>query len=166
MIGKPNTNRYAIQPDGSAHVITKKGDVFVVDRSDLETVMAYGWWLSNSGYAVAGRYRRGGGSHRILMHRLLCPTSPDKPGVDHIDRDKLNNRRGNLRACTQADNLKNAKGHRDSRTGIKGVSRTYNDRFRARVGGHLVGTFRTIEEAQSAVISFRAAAHGEFARHA
>ena len=40
------------------------------------------------------------------MHRLILG-DPPTPSIDHIDRDKLNNRRANLRACTDSENSRN-----------------------------------------------------------
>ena len=48
--------------------------------------------------------------------------------VDHIDGDKLNNRKENLRECTRANNLKNRKLNHNNKTGHKGVFwYDYND---------------------------------------
>jgi hypothetical protein len=57
--------------------------------------------------------------HRIAYF-LLHGTVP--PVVDHIDGNKTNNRPGNLRAATQAQNVRNAGLSAKNTSGLKGVS--------------------------------------------
>jgi len=42
--------------------------------------------------------------------------------IDHINRDKLDNRRCNLRVCNYFENAQNSVAHKDSKSGLKGVS--------------------------------------------
>ena len=41
--------------------------------------------------------------------------------VDHINRNPLDNRRSNLRICTQQDNAKNKSKYKNNNSGFKGV---------------------------------------------
>lgn len=56
----------------------------------------------------------------VKMHRLLI-NPKDGMQIDHIDGDRINNQRLNLRACTQAENCRNTKKHTDNTSGFKGV---------------------------------------------
>ena len=53
--------------------------------------------------------RSGGRSYSMSIHRLVAiafiPNKDNLPCVDHIDGDKTNNLVGNLRWCTQKENL-------------------------------------------------------------
>jgi hypothetical protein len=70
----------------------------VVDLADFEDVARFNWSQASNGYAQRGS-GKGRGVTCILMHRYLLGLSPGDGMVgDHIDRDRLNHRRENLRA--------------------------------------------------------------------
>jgi HNH endonuclease len=75
-------------------------------------------------------------------------------GVDHIDLDPTNNRWENLRAADQSQNAVNTRRRKDNTSGFKGVSKTANGRWQARlyVKGKkiVVGTYATPQEAFNA----------------
>lgn len=86
--------------------LTNSDNVFVID-SDQEGVVRQvrSWSLNNSGHVI-GRHPVHG---NILVHRLLMLDALDKsdierPCVDHLDRDPLNNRISNLRIVDYATN--------------------------------------------------------------
>lgn len=107
-------------------------------------------------------------THRYYLHRLVWLYVHGEPvpiQIDHIDRDRANNRIANLRAATPSQNIANSKGY--GRLGVKGV-RSYKGSFRAHIrlngkGMHL-GTFPTIEEAAAAYRDAAIRLQGEFAR--
>lgn len=105
-----------------ARVKLSQGAFALVDDDDLELLGPRSWSLSTEGYAVAkinGKQKR---MHRIIMQ------AKDSEVVDHINGDKLDNRRANLRLCSHAENRRNGRTRRDSSSGYKGV------RFEPRTG--------------------------------
>jgi hypothetical protein len=75
----------------------------VVDVADEELVCWHRWHLTPQGYAACGRH--------MNMHRLLLQGQIGHGRVvDHINRDKLDNRRENLRVTTLARNGQNTGG--------------------------------------------------------
>ena len=70
--------------------------------------------------------RKDGNTHQYLVHRLVAeafiPNPDDKPLVDHIDRNPLNNRVSNLRWCSSAENNRNATKQTNTSSSFKGVS--------------------------------------------
>lgn len=91
--------------------------IALVDASDHELVAGRRWHLHAQGYACTG-----GGSSRSLMHRLILNLAKgDGHSVDHINRDKLDNRRANLRICTHAENMQNL-GAKGGSSQYRGVS--------------------------------------------
>lgn len=96
-----------------------KGMVAVVDDDDWEWLSLFKWisWKNQSGnwYAVRDRAHRK--PKRIYMHRFILGSPMD--GVDHWDRDGLNNQRQNLRLANKSQNASNSKCR--SPYGFKGV---------------------------------------------
>ena len=81
-----------------------QGKVVIVDDEDFEWLNQWKW-LYNGGYAIrsVGPYKN---RKHIRMHRLIMDT-PDHLEVDHINWDKLDNRRSNLRNVTRSENQRN-----------------------------------------------------------
>lgn len=89
-----------------------------VDDEDFERVMRYKWYYNN-GYAVRSIE---GGRKKLRLHRLILD-APNDMFVDHIDGNKLNNCKSNLRLCTKSENGKNVTvKKRGSSSRYKGVS--------------------------------------------
>lgn len=88
--------------------------------------------------------------------------------VDHEDLDGLNNRWGNLRQATKAQNAANSPTPLTNTTGFKGVSRCRGGRYRAsiRIDGRQVwlGRFATPEAAHEAYCRAAVSRSGEYAR--
>lgn len=105
-----------------------KGKFAIVDDADFEWLNQWKWSYTGHmrgeqfGYAVRrvypnGRYEKG---VTILMHRLImCPSNEQQ--VDHIDNDRLNCRRLNMRLCSRRENLCNKIRAKNNKTGFKGV---------------------------------------------
>jgi hypothetical protein len=89
-------------------------------------------------------------------------------GVDHRDMDGLNNRWGNLRSATKAQNAANTKILRTNTTGFKGVSLSKNGRYRATIKINdrqkWLGYFDTPEEAHAAYCRAALERSGQYAR--
>lgn len=122
-------------------------------------------WSDPAGYIyirVFGKLRQ---AHRIAW--LVVHGEWPKENIDHRNRRPWDNRIANLRECTQKQNLANTTVRRDSRTGLKGVTKMPHGRFRAQINQdgkqrHL-GMFATAEEAHSAYVTAALALRGEFA---
>lgn len=77
-----------------------RGQIALVDAEDYERVNQHKWNCLNFGAAQARI-----GSERVQMHRfILGLTKEDKRVVDHINHNKLDNRRCNLRIVTAQQN--------------------------------------------------------------
>ena len=105
-------------------------------------------------------------NHRIIfyLHNGYIPEI-----IDHIDRDRGNNKIENLRPATNLLNTRNSTIPSNNTTGVKGVRVVKGGKFEARVckdrQTYQVGTFETLEGAKEAVRSFREELHGEFHCH-
>lgn len=86
-----------------------------VDDQDFDFLSQWKWQY-NGGYAIHSSR-----TNRLSMHLLLLQ-APEGKEIDHINRDKLDNRRSNLRIVTRNENQWNRGLSRNNRSGIKGVS--------------------------------------------
>lgn len=80
--------------------------------------------------------------------------------LDHINRDRGDNRIENLRPCTHSQNLGNARAKRGQYKGVSFCKAT--QRWRAQLNGH-IGRFDTPEEAALAYNEAAKKHYGEFA---
>lgn len=146
-----------------------KGAMTLVDDGDYEMLMQNSWYLTAQGYAA-----RSSSLRRVRfclqMHRAIT-SAPRHFHVDHINCDKLDNRRANLRICTAAQNQGNRRHTRGRR--FKGVmfraGKNYGaKRYVAEIysGGRstYLGIFHTEIEAALAYDAAARITYGEFAR--
>ena len=116
----------------------------LVDSEDYPLVSQYKWHLSGAGYAVRTVERR----KKMYLHRIINRT-PEGKFTDHINSDRLDNRKANLRTCYRSGNAMNAikpKG----KSGFIGVYATGKSwRARVKVDGIMrhLGSFATPEAA-------------------
>lgn len=146
-----------------------KGCVALVDDEDFERLNAVKWKLNNCGYAVRNLPRTDGPRGQEMLHRAVLRLAKGDPmQADHINGDKLDNRRCNLRACTQQQNILNRPANSTSKSGVKGVYRREGSSvWLAAIGAngkrHYLGRFSTIDEARTAYNQAALQLHGEFA---
>ena len=102
-----------------------------------------------------------------LAHRLVakewCPNPEDKPCVDHIDGNRLNNRAVNLRWATHSENLWNQSKHKASTSKYKGVSK-HGDKWLVHIRSQHVGIFKDEKEAAIAYNNHAKEHFGVFAK--
>ncbi len=104
--------------NGTREIPITQNKVAVVDEADFEWLNQWKWSAAKhsdcDGGVVHWSARRTGCNNRkslaILMHRVILEAKKGEIS-DHIDRDGLNNRRGNLRICTTAQNGLNRVGY-------------------------------------------------------
>jgi hypothetical protein len=154
-----------------ATLVKVRGGHTLVDECDVVLVLAYPWLIDHHGYVVR-RFSVGGRNNRrqrqIALHREINAT-PAELVTDHIDGDKLNNTRANLRSVDRKKNSQNRKMHAGNISGFKGV--TYHKpsgRYAARITvgykqKHL-GMFGTAEEAAECYAKAAPLYHGDAVR--
>ena len=100
-----------------------------------------------------------------LLARVFIPNPLNKPFVDHINGDKLDNRLENLRYATHSENTANRK-KCNSETGYKGVSMTHNGKYKSSIchqgKSYYLGVFDTPKEAHDAYCKKGKELHKEF----
>lgn len=101
---------------------TNKGEMFYFDLDDYEKINKYCWVQSN-GYIVAREY--GSQNKNINMHRLIMNMLDNDDSniyIDHINHNKSDNRKLNLRLVTNSQNQMNRKTPLNNTSGVIGVS--------------------------------------------
>ena len=91
-----------------------------IDLADYPLVSKYTWGISSNGYVISYSLRRKTGK-LIHLHRLLTDCPPNMK-VDHINHNRLDNRRENLRVCTSQQNNLNVRKYAKSTSKYKGVT--------------------------------------------
>jgi hypothetical protein len=93
---------------------------------------------------------------RYFAHRLVAqtyiPNYSELPCIDHIDRNRKNNKVENLRWITESKNCLNRPVHKNNKLGIKNISKTNQNTycFTKMVQGKIISKwFKTLEEAEN-----------------
>ena len=118
-------------------------------------------YAKHNGVGTVAGYKHNAGYWRItfngkqhLAHRLIWvyvhgywPTGE----IDHINRNRLDNRIENIRDVDRVENARNTGTRIDNKTGVPGVSITKQGNYQARIKDRkkhrCIGTFQTLDEA-------------------
>jgi hypothetical protein len=146
-----------------------QGKFAIVDDEDYDFLIQWKWHLSNRGYARRNNYVEGVivNPKSILMHRVILG-DPIGFQVDHINGDKLDNRKSNLRVCTTGENARNRGKNKNGTSGYKGVHfykayRKWQSHIMHERKMVWLGYFDTAEKAALAYNEAATKLHGEFA---
>ena len=100
------------------------GEYATVDDQDYNILSKYKWHcddLKRKGYAKRGTYKKGKVIGTKMHRQILGLSEGDGKIVDHINRNKLDNRRCNLRICSTSENLMNTSARPNGTSKYKGV---------------------------------------------
>ena len=108
-----------------------------VSPDDYPLASQHTWYWHRHGYIQATI-----DGELVLMHRWLMGAKKGQE-IDHINNDKTDNRRENLRFCTRSQNLTNSPPQANNTLGLKGVNkRRGRNRYRAQYRTHLGSAIR------------------------
>jgi hypothetical protein len=111
------------------------------------------------GYYRVALCKNGDIKKTFKVHRLVAstfiPNPENKPQIDHIDGNKINNNVNNLRWCTNSENNHNKGITKNNTSGVKGVHfHKQSNKWRAEITNngkkYHIGCFDTIEDASKA----------------
>ena len=142
-----------------------KGNYFIIDAEDLERVKKYYWSLDGKEYWRTQIWENGA-PHYQSLHRFLIEPSEDKV-IDHIDRNKNNNSKNNLRICEQRENSRNVSLGSKNTSGFLGVSwnknnKNWNAYIKLNGKRKYLGAFSSKEEAIKARLIAEKEMFGEY----
>lgn len=144
---------------------TNKGEEFYFDLEDYELIKKY-CWNYHYGYLCT----RGENGEFIRQHRLIMGLEKgDGLYVDHINHDTYDNRKCNLRICTNQENCMNSSTPKNNKSsGKSGIThRKDTGKWRVRIWKNYkcynIGHYDTYEEAYQARVKAEDDFFGEFA---
>jgi hypothetical protein len=92
----------------------------IVDEDDFNWLNQWKWSYDGR-YATRSEWQKGKNiSKKIYMHQLIMGLEKISP-TDHINRNKLDNRKINLRLCSNAENIRNRGLTKKNKSGVTGV---------------------------------------------
>ena len=115
-VSRRSPNQFIIVGDSCSIVIRNIwGEVIgaaLIDADDYERCKDIKWAMHNNGYVRANIWRK-------YLHRWIA--GQDGMEIDHINGNKLDNRKANLRTCSSLQNNMNSRLRKDNKSGYKGV---------------------------------------------
>lgn len=134
----------------------------LVDTSDFPVLSGKKWYYDGRGYAFCFEQRK-----NIKMHRVVLGLTDNNLQVDHINGNKLDNRRSNLRVSSISNNQWNRGKSKNNKSGYKGVSwDKTKGKWQASVSAdkrqYHLGLFENPDEAYAAYCKKAKELHGEF----
>lgn len=129
-------------PRGARWLPLSNGLFALVSVQDYRRLRQSPWSVAPTGYVADGK------GH--YLHRVVLAARRGQI-VDHVNHDRLDNRRANLRLVSASQNGLNRRGPpKNNTSGILGVSfDRRRDSWRASLRGKTLGRFRTRREAAS-----------------
>lgn len=119
----------------------------IIDTDSATMVMNHKWSLTSRGYVINW-------TKRLFLHHLVIGRNVNMV-VDHINRNKLDNRRSNLRHVPQRINCLNCKISKNSKSGINGVYfrkdiKKWCAQIKIKYKSINIGCFNNLEDAKKA----------------
>lgn len=136
---KKNINKYETNNEYTTLIIIDNKNRItkvLVDNDDVDTLKHYSFRVNSNGYIKT--------QNNIYLHRLIKDV-PSGYEIDHINRNKLDNRKNNLRITNHKDNCNNR--YKDVLTGINKLKRLKTKPYQLRINGKHIGYYSTLEEA-------------------
>ena len=166
-----NHNRRSNQDDNGCVRIPLRGKYglglfALVDGDGKGQYLAgFKWSVKKNGYVSRSRLARCDppGKHTIYLHKEVCKALTGH-WIDHINRDKLDNRSVNLRSVppkVNANNRTQRKVRSASRSGYRGVVHQTPGSFAVRLSRSYVGAYPTAIAAAKAYDRAAYARYGE-----
>lgn len=149
-------------------LVLRNGETTLLDAEDYYKFKDKVWSKHSQGYAVRseGSVRKGTYKQYLLHREIVNAQSGEY--VDHINRNCLDNRKDNLRVCSNKENVVNSAGNRNSSSRYKGVSwydptKNWTARIKSDNKLHHLGRFNNEEDAAKAYDKKAKELFGEYA---
>lgn len=142
----------------------------LVDEEDADWICQYRWRVTPNGYVVRGMRNKEGKYYLLRLHRQIMKRHGllkyhdyfENLEVDHINHNKLDNRKSNLRVCTSAENKRNRSSKNGDLRGIQRTERGYRVTIYIDGQAIYIGTFPNLKIAKHYYNLAGSQLHGEF----
>lgn len=140
-------NKYDLTGEYGIGWTTNTNREFYFDLEDYDKIKNYCWRESGWGYCLAF-IKNNKNNKTVLMQYIINPS--DKI-LDHKNRNKMDNRKKNLRECSQQNNLFNTSKSGRNKSGVIGVRLNQNNKWEAQIGfqgkHYYLGSFDNFDDA-------------------
>ena len=96
----------------------------LIDKEDYDRIKNYSCYLDRKGYVIFTKENK-----KIKLHRFVVSVTDPKIFVDHIDNNKINNKKSNLRLSNQQLNAQNKKKRINSSSKYLGISKNISSKI-------------------------------------
>lgn len=139
---------------------------YLFDIEDLPLIEGRSWYKDKDGYLVSCYYFNGC-RRFVRFHRIVMQAKPGQ-FVDHINKNRADNRKRNLRCCRRAENDRNRGIYSTNTSGVTGVYfDKQRDKWVASISFNkkrtIIGRFAIKEDAVQARLEKEAELFKEFA---
>jgi hypothetical protein len=146
-------------------ILLNQGKIALVDDEDYDLILTRKWYFEGRYVKMTNKSRVG--SESMYMHRFILPTKRGYD-IDHINGDKLDNRKCNLRIATRSQNTYNRGKLSNNTSGYKGVCYDKSrSQFLASIGlngkNKYIGRFNDAISAAKAYNEIALKLHGAYA---
>lgn len=160
-VGKRND--YIIKKEyAELHILDKYSNIkqiVLIDVEDVDKLKQYSFRTHNKGYistSIKGKTK--------YLHQIVYGNLEEGFEIDHINRNKSDNRKCNLRKCKHIDNTHNrVKENKYTQQGITKLKRLKTKPYHVRVANKHIGYYATIEEAVQARVKAEKEIYKEYA---
>jgi hypothetical protein len=165
MIGVKKLGNLHLEVGVDMHFRKNVNRGYIVDKEDEYLLHKYLFYTKSDGYVVTN-IASNGKRTQISLHRLVLPGHDI---VDHVSRNKLDNRRDNLRPATLEESAHNKGKYSCNKSKYKGVTQSPRNggkwEANIRVNGKKIylGLFITQEQAANCYNVAAVCYHGNFA---
>lgn len=137
----------------------------LIDIDDIDKVKDIKWCLIQTNGYVRGNNKNG---KDFLLHRYICNANENEL-IDHINGNKLDNRKINLRPVNKSQNAMNSKVPKNNTSGVKGVywdkrSKKWEASIQINMKKKILGYFENKEDAIKSRKEAENKFFGEYAR--
>ena len=133
------TNKYKKRNNYIIGYATNTQNKFYIDKEDYIKIKDISWYEANNGYIC----HKDTNKKVILLHRYIMD-APNNMVVDHINHKRNDNRKTNLKICTQQENAQN---RLKKAKGITKIYRNKNVYYIVQLKGKYIGCFKEYNKA-------------------